>query len=276
MACRAELIQILHEDGAFPKDIARMIIDKTYPIQIGIGLICTTSTVSSSTTSMIIQLHEHCRRNNILVEMCPIGNEYDMSRGMSTLVTKLMTGNPSMSHLVFINPMCSVHPGVLKNIINCDKDFVGIPTAKYGYLWDKLSAAKSPSEMMSFKLNLTKDDRAVEKGFMKVQHVGFDFAVMKKQVIERMIEHYPELKFSDDTRCLKDNEQNWLYALFMPQLQNYGKKIHYLSEDYSFCHRWTSIGGEIYAYIACRSSMQGTHSFAGSFLKSVRFQPAAQ
>jgi hypothetical protein len=47
----------------------------------------------------------------------------------------------------------------------------------------------------------------------------------------------------------------------------------YLSEDFSFCRRWTRMGGEIWADLESKLTHVGAYSFTGDF--STQFSPAA-
>ena len=90
-------------------------------------------------------------------------------------------------------------------------------------------------------------------------HPGFDSGLktalwlstgcwcLHRSAIEKMIEAYPELTYDGD-----DNMSNQkVYGLYIPMiktLQMRDKKVKkYLSEDWSFCERWRSLGGQIYA-----------------------------
>jgi hypothetical protein len=73
-------------------------------------------------------------------------------------------------------------------------------------------------------------------GFLEVQEVGFAFVLQKREVIERMVEGYPELYYKTDGGGERE------YALFLDMLEN---EVRF-SEDFSFCRRWRAIGGQIW------------------------------
>lgn len=76
--------------------------------------------------------------------------------------------------------------------------------------------------------------------FLKVPEVGFGMIVIKREVIERMCKAYPDLAYESD-----DGEIE--YALFLDMIDKprKGRRVR-LSEDLSFCRRWTRIGGDIH------------------------------
>ena len=72
--------------------------------------------------------------------------------------------------------------------------------------------------------------------FVKIKDVNFAFVLLKRTVIEKMVAAYPELAYSAGPNVTE-------YALFLDMIDGRER----LSEDYSFCRRWTAIGGEIWA-----------------------------
>jgi hypothetical protein len=77
--------------------------------------------------------------------------------------------------------------------------------------------------------------------FMKVRHIGFAFVLLKRSVIDKICEAYPELEYNTD-----GHGREW--ALFFDMLwRRPGQALpERLSEDFSFCQRWQAIGGEIW------------------------------
>jgi len=102
----------------------------------------------------------------------------------------------------------------------------------------------------------------MKNGFAKVRFAGTGFLMMKRDVIVKMAGHYPELKYSRENRA-EDTLKNspWRFALFNCMIdQTTGI---YLSEDFSFCRRWTDMGGEIWADLQSRLTHTGPISLAG-------------
>lgn len=81
------------------------------------------------------------------------------------------------------------------------------------------------------------------KGPTKVDYAGTGFMMIRREVISEMMNHFPQTKYE---------EQGVKYALFDTMIQD----DVYLSEDYSFCNRYRSIGGEI----TLDPSIQLTHT----------------
>lgn len=77
----------------------------------------------------------------------------------------------------------------------------------------------------------------VKDGLIEVHDAGTGFMCIKRHVIEKMIEEYPETKY------LPERETAFSYALFDTVID---QDLRYLSEDYAFCRRWQRMGGQIW------------------------------
>jgi hypothetical protein len=135
--------------------------------------------------------------------------------------------------------------------------------------WEKVkSAAQSGGEnldktALSYVMEFVPlKEAALKNGFAKVRFAGTGFLMLKREVIRRMVERYPELKYTRENRAedtLKDSP--WRYALFNCMIDP--ATGVYLSEDFSFCRRWTDMGGVIWADLQSRLTHIGNYSFVG-------------
>lgn len=70
---------------------------------------------------------------------------------------------------------------------------------------------------------------------------------IKREVIEKMINAYPDLTYDGDSHMTGRK----IYGLYIPMLKiiesDKGKIKKYLSEDWAFCSRWRDLGGQIFA-----------------------------
>jgi hypothetical protein len=71
--------------------------------------------------------------------------------------------------------------------------------------------------------------------FLEVKEVGMAFVMLKRSVIEKMCDAYPELAYDAG----KDKTE---FALFLDMIDDRER----LSEDFSFCRRWRAMGGQIW------------------------------
>lgn len=108
----------------------------------------------------------------------------------------------------------------------------------------------------------TRDALKVDRGFATATYAGTGFQLIKRNVFERMIHAYPELKYraihaQDSAAPSPDNR----YALFDPLID--AESGTYLSEDYAFCQRWRAIGGEIWLDLESRLTHVGPSDYRG-------------
>lgn len=96
-----------------------------------------------------------------------------------------------------------------------------------------------------------------ETGFMEMRDVGFAFVCHTREVVEKLCDAYPELKYQAGDGSIES-------ALFLEIVDRdtipEGER---LSEDYSFCRRWRRIGGKIWADPYAGIGHLGTKEFKG-------------
>lgn len=80
-----------------------------------------------------------------------------------------------------------------------------------------------------------------DTNFLRIMDVGFGLVIIKREVFEKMIAAYPELQYDTDD----DKVESALFIEMIDKDKDSGKRTR-LSEDLSFCRRWTKIGGEIF------------------------------
>ena len=102
----------------------------------------------------------------------------------------------------------------------------------------------------------------MRNGFARVSFAGTGFLMIRREVLLAMLERYPELRYAHDHKPDdKLSGSPWRCALFNCMIDE--QTGTYLSEDFSFCRRWTAMGGEIWADLQSRLTHVGTVSFTG-------------
>lgn len=146
-------------------------------------------------------------------------------------------------------------------LLKFDRDLcAGLYPAKK-YDWDlvrrKALAGGGPLESAGLSYVYDwKEPRENIDGFGKVTRVGTGFLMIKRQVLEAMAQRHPELKY----KVPGPQGEKEHYAFFNCLVDEKGV---YLSEDYSFCKRWTDMGGEIWADFESRLGHLGPQMFQG-------------
>ena len=89
--------------------------------------------------------------------------------------------------------------------------------------------------------------------------------MIKREVLEKMIEAYPSTKYVDDVSFLKQEENKFAYALFDCGVED----GHYYSEDWLFCSRYLKMGGSVWLDISINLTHTGVETFSGSFMSTL-------
>jgi len=208
-----------------------------------------------------------------------------ITRARNHIVANFMNDKDA-THLFFVDSDISFSPNDVLRLINDDKDIVGGIYPLKSYLWDKLDnydeimkRSEHPlnkdvskkdfirQNLMKYNLNYKSSKLSIENSLAEVKHIATGFMMIKRDVITKMIEAYPETKFEDAKNSFYNTNNEYLYSLFDCKIVD----KQYYSEDWLFCHRWTSIGGEIYADVKINLTHIGFHPFEGRLLSSLNF-----
>ena len=171
-------------------------------------------------------------------------NESLITRGRNNLTAKMLF-NKNATHLMFIDSDIRFDPEGIFKLVDADKDIVGGLYPVKGY----------PIRYVVNGMPESTHDGQLEE----VRHIGTGFMMIKRAVIEKMIETWPEKKFRDSIGVGKQYEP-YMYALFETMLDANGD---YMSEDWYFCDKWRELGGQVWAHKGILLNHTGFHEFRG-------------
>ena len=172
------------------------------------------------------------------------------------------------THLLFIDADIGFTPELPLKYLEADKDVVcGIYPVKYLDI-DKLRMVDrkalsrvAAAAAMHYAVKLKPGGRPEPvTGLLPVEYGATGFMMIKREVLVRMAEAYPELAY-DYSHTNDDNINN--VAFFDTGIDT--ERREYLPEDYAFCKRWTDIGGEIFADVHSVFTHVGTFEYTGNF-----------
>ncbi len=211
------------------------------------------------------------------------GNESLIPRGRNLYVAMTL-GHKEIDYLLYIDADITFQPESVIRMVQEDKDITCGIYPKKGINWGKVSEITKNNQnvdnleqkSLDYVVNIDNGHISIQKGFMRIKYGGTGFMLIKRGVIEKMVEAYPETKYTNDIQGYNAPELvNNFYALFDCII--HPESNRYLSEDYLFCERWTKIGGEIWADISTKLIHTGAYDFKGNFgdyiLSGVQFIP---
>mgnify|MGYP003337438991 FL=1 len=207
-----------------------------------------------------------------------------ISRARNQVAAKFMA-NKDFTHLLFLDvDLAFNHEDIIKMLWH-DKD---IMTGSYpikNINWDRVAslakqgvapsdlAKKSTRFVVNPALAMGETTVKVDNGAMAIYDAGTGFMLIKRQVLEKMFEAYPELKYNDDTGTLTGDERKNSYALFNSYVD---EEKRFLSEDYGFCRYWQKLGGEVWVDPSIELMHLGRFEYTGSMVEWLMEHSAPQ
>jgi hypothetical protein len=189
-----------------------------------------------------------------------------ITRARASLVAQFLD-DPGATHLLFIDADIGFEPAQVLRLIACGADMCAAVYPIKRIDWERvkstIAAARPNPSAAALKYVFEVDDpkAVIEKaGFVRVRYAGTGFLMIRRQALERMCEHYPQLQYERDHSIDAVVKSGNRFALFECMIAEDGT---YLSEDFAFCKRWIDIGGEIWADLDSRLNHVGPMAFCG-------------
>ena len=244
-----------------------------------VGTPCYGRQVTDLYAGSLLKLQMACFQRDVRLVVRMMGSDALITRARQNIVADFLSTEEA-THLLFIDADIGFEPEQVFRLMefNVDVSAAIYPIKRID--WNKMQACveakRTPleSSSLSYMIEFAGDRIQVVNGFAKVEYAGTGFLMIKRKVLIDMVEHYPELKYGHDHKHEdKLGGNKWRSALFNCMIDK--ESGVYLSEDFSFCKRWTDMGGEIWADLESRLTHVGTVSFQGDI--STQFmQPAAK
>jgi hypothetical protein len=232
-----------------------------------IGTPCYGGNVTSQFAISLLNLQRICDQAGIGLDILLLGGDALITRARQNVVAHFLA-KPQATHLLFIDADIGFAPEQVLRLLAFGSDMSAAvyPTKRID--WNKVRNAVKlgvePLEQaaLSYVVELA-DPPEVRDGFAKVRYAGTGFLMIRRQVLEAMQAHYPDLRYSREHQAndpLRGSPHR--YALFECLIDR--ESGVYLSEDFSFCRRWTDMGGEIWIDLASQLTHTGPLTFDGA------------
>ncbi len=230
---------------------------------------CYGGNVTSSYTVSLVSLQRACMQLNIGISFRLIGGDALITRARNILVQQFLA-DPTATHLLFVDADIGFTPDQVMVLLDADKDISGCIYPLKQLNWERiqahaaLGAPKPLTSALNYVVDLLDNTElpTPEQKFAKVRYIGTGFMLIRRDVFTRMAEHYPDIHFSNihvASNTAVQNQTNCAYFDCVIDKQSGA----YLSEDYTFCKRWTDMGGEIWAYTQSKLTHTGAMAFEG-------------
>lgn len=201
-----------------------------------------------------------------------------VTRARQTILAHFLD-DPNATHLLFIDADIGFESEQVFRLLEFGADFTAAAYPAKQINWelmaDAVRAGRTPLESATLSYVVEREaskDLVTRQGFVRSRYAGTGFLMIRRSALEAMIEHYPELRYTHEHGAAGPlTGSRWRSALFNCMLDE--ATGFYLSEDYSFCRRWTDMGGEIWVDYMSRVNHVGVMVFRGNMAAMVNPPP---
>jgi hypothetical protein len=240
-------------------------------------MVCTPchSDVSMHYTQAVLKFQMECMKQGILVSFSLLKSSL-VTQGRNLCVAEFINHPDNYDYLLFIDSDIDFESKTIFKMIGADKDIIACPypmkMIDEDKLWHKLKHTdliKTKNDIVkagyTFPIKLdTKKEIISDHGVIEVTHAPTGCMLIKREVIEKMIKHHPELEIYQPSIINgKESKKENFYNLF-DTLHDVETK-RYFGEDFGFCQRWTDMGGKVHIYALDYITHVGEHQYSGRF-----------
>jgi hypothetical protein len=243
------------------------------PLHLVIGTPCYGGQVTTIFTRSLLKLQNACFQKRIILSTKLLWGDALITRARQNIVGHFLE-DATATHLLFVDADIGFEPDQVFRLMEFNEPVTAAiyPTKRID--WDRLrvlaSAGYKDLESISLAYVIEFEDpkNVIRKnGFAQVKYVGTGFLMIQRNALIQMIQKYPELHYTREHRALDELQASpWRSAIFNCMIDEHG---FYLSEDYSFCRRWTDMGGKIWADLHSRLVHFGSMSFKGDLATQI-------
>lgn len=220
---------------------------------------CYGQMMTAHTGGMLYEIAQALTANGIK-NLCLWFSMCDVVEARNVFLTRWYDDHPEFSHVLWIDNDMHAPAKLVMNMLSLDKDVTGVfyRRREDGDLNSVLIGHTLPGE-----------DHTMINGFLRVAHVGFGIALVKRSAVTRMMKKFPEINDCAEVGNLMRAGATRVIRAFDKLRDPHGQQ---LSEDYSFCERLSQSGGEVWANIDFRIDHIGPQNFPLRFMDHVEFK----
>lgn len=220
---------------------------------------------SSEYVQSLLALKDSMQQAGHTVTCVFLGNESLIQRGRNTIAWHFL--NTDASHLLFVDADQKFRPADVAKMLRADKDIIVGCVPMKGINWDRVRQGAVLNHRELHKLtgifNINKleghEMESPDQPF-QIKHGGTGFMLIKREVFEKLKDKVGY--YTNGGVSIPQDEK--VYNFFKVNVID----DHLLSEDYYFCNKYRSIGGEVWAAPWCEIGHFGAYLFSGCYAES--------
>jgi hypothetical protein len=218
-------------------------------IKLFIPIICYNHTCNTNYMLSLINLIFFLNKNNIQTTIYPICFDSLIQRARNAAIAEFMS-NTDNTHILFIDADIEFKIDDVVKMINANKPVIcaGYPQKwlninKINAIFKRDNMPINPLELCTnHSVHLIKEQPISE--LMKVEYCTTGFLLIERNVIEKLINSYPERKYINDIDGYSSSNKDLFYNLFTVEINKNSLRLE--SEDYGFSRLWRDINGDIF------------------------------
>jgi hypothetical protein len=230
-----------------------------------VGTPCFGGLVTTGYMTSIIKLMQYLEGHGAGMSLNLLGRDSLITRSRNTIVSQFLRTTDA-THFMFIDADLAFEPELVHRMLAFDEDVVGGMYPVKALRWDqsaRIQEREHPeTATLQYVGQFCQGDELERRGpFATGVYCATGFMLMKRRVVERLVEAYPECAYVSDHVYVPTKTGAQHYALFECTIDPVTKE--YLSEDFGFCRKWRAIGGKIWLDVEGSLTHTGPHDFVG-------------
>ena len=225
-------------------------------------------------TQSLLQFQQACMKKGIMVSFALLKSSL-VTQGRNLCVSNFLESTDPYTHFLFIDSDIDFNSETIFSMIEADKEVIAAPYPLKAIDWDKIHKRITTKDFdadtlskMGFTWPIKLENQTqieIKKGIMEVSHAPTGCMLIKRQIFDKMMKAYPELKIEQPTVVNGQESTKPYYYNFFDTYHEPESKRYY-GEDFGFCKRWTKIGGKCYLYVADDITHVGEYRYTGNLL----------
>jgi len=226
-------------------------------------------------TQSVLKFQQDCVARKIMCSFTLYKSSL-VTQGRNLCVAEMMNHKDNYTHLLFIDSDIDFQSSTIFAMLEKDKDVIACPYPLKSFDWDKAwrrltvkkdikNADQLSKAGYTFPLKVPNKDKViVEEGIAEVTHAPTGCMLIKRNVFEKMMKHYPDHKIYQPNFVNGKERSTENFYNFFDTLHDKKTKRYY-GEDFGFCQIWGEMGGKIYVYVKDFITHVGEYQYCGRF-----------
>jgi len=235
-----------------------------------VGTPCYGGQVNVKYLTSVLALQRVMDRRGLKVDFISVSNSALITHARNTLVAHFLN-EPTATHLLFIDADQGFKPDQVFRLLSFGAEVSAAVSPKKSLNWEKIERAVKEGRPASvagleYVINFRGDGSITARnGFAQANAIGTGFMLIARSALEKLRDSYPELR---SWVTPGDREAGNYYGFFDCMIEPESGAS--LSEDLSFCKRWSDIGGEIWVDTQSKLSHTGPTTYYGDLSSQFR------